>query len=261
MVKLNKIQDFLNTYAPSVYAEDYDNVGLLVESKNKDIKKVLITLDIDEAVARDAVEKGCDLIISHHPLIFNPIKRLTQNDSISRTIISLVKNDISLISIHTNFDSVKSGLCDLFLDKIADTKERIALTGDKENGCGRFAHLSNEKTLSDILDRVKNEFNLNTVKYIGDTSQKILKIAVCNGSGADFIYDAKELGADVFVSGDIKYHHARFAYENNISLIEVPHYNAEIIFSDFVKDLLKKEFKNDLDIYVTDKNIDVFNVF
>lgn len=259
MVKLNKILDFLYGFAPVEFAESYDNVGLLVGDKNKDVKKVLITLDADENVVDDAKKSECDLIISHHPLIFTPIKRITEDDSMSKSIIKLIKNDISLISMHTNFDSVNSGLCDLFLDKIAKTKDRTSIEGDSENGLGRIAQLCEVKSLLDILNTIKNEFKIDNLKYIGDKEKEIKKIAVCNGGGADFVYKARKLGADLYISGDFKYHHARIAYENGISLIDVPHYNAEIIFCEYLKDLLNKEFSNKLDILVTDKNIDVWN--
>ncbi len=259
MVKLNKILEFLSNLAPFEYAESYDNIGLLVGDKEREINKVMITLDADEKVVNDAFKKECELIISHHPLIFTPLKKIITDDSISRTVIDLIKNDISLISMHTNFDSVESGLCDLFLDKVADTKQRIALHGDEINGCGRIAELKNSTTLMNLLNIVKKEFNLNSLRYIGNKEKKIEKIAVCNGGGADFIYNAKEMGADVYISGDIKYHHARFAYENDISLIEVPHYEAEIIFCKYLKEILEKHFRNKLDICVTDKNINVWN--
>ena len=261
MVKLDKVLEFINSFAPASLAEDYDNVGLLVGNKDKEVNKVLITLDIDENVVQEAKKIGCELVISHHPLIFSPLKRVTDESSISRTVISLIKNDISLISAHTNFDSVNSGLCDLFFDKIADTKERTSLQGEEENGCGRIAELKSEIILSDILNNIKKEFNLSTVRYVGDVDKRIKKVAVCNGGGADFVYDAYSLGADLYITGDIKYHHARFVYENGMSLVEVPHYNAEIIFCEYLKELLKKQFGNDLDICVTDKNIDIWNQF
>ena len=258
MVKLNKILDFLCDFAPVELAESYDNVGLLIGDKNKEVKKVLITLDVDEKVVDDAVKKGCDLVISHHPLIFTPVKTITEDSSISRTIIKLIKNDISLISMHTNFDSVSSGLCDVFLDKIALTDTRCSIEGDEVNGAGRVAYLKETKTLSSIITKVKEEFGLENVKYIGKPDDKIEKIAVCNGGGADFIYKAYESGAQLYISGDFKYHHARFAYENGIALIEVPHYNAEIAFCQYVYDLLKSQFFNDADILITDKNENVW---
>ena len=257
MVVLNKIVDFLNSFAPFESAEDYDNVGLLVGDKNKKIKKIMITLDVDEKVVDDAVKHNCDLIISHHPLIFSPLKKVVSDDSCARSVISLIKNDISLISVHTNFDSAKSGLCDLFLDKIIKTSNRMSLD---ENGIGRIADITQECKLTNIIENIKNGFNLTVLRYVGDKNKTIKKIAVCNGGGAEFIYNAKEMDADLYISGDIKYHHARFAHENDIALVEVPHYNAEIIFCEYVKELLKKEFKKDFELIITDENKDVWNL-
>ena len=258
MAELNKIIDFLKSFAPFELAEDYDNVGLLVGDKNKEIKKIMITLDVDEKVVENAKERGCDLIISHHPLIFSPLKRVVSDDSCARSVIALIKNDIALVSVHTNFDSADSGLCDLFLDKIVEVKNRTSID---INGIGRIADLCCECELSEILVKVKDEFNLSAFRYVGDKNKKISKIAVCNGGGADFVYSAKEKGADLYISGDIKYHHARFAYENDIALIEVPHYNAEIIFCEYMKELLEKEFKDTFELVITDENKDVWNNF
>ena len=258
MVKLNNILEFLCSFAPVEFAESYDNVGLLIGDKNKDVKKVLVTLDVDEKVVDDALAKGCDLVVSHHPLIFTPIKTITGDNSISRTIIKLIKNDISLISMHTNFDSVSSGLCDLFLDKIALTDEKCSIEGDATDGVGRIAHLAEPETLSEIICKVKKEFVLESVKYVGNPDEKIEKISVCNGGGADFVYKAYESGAQLYISGDFKYHHARFAYENGIALIEVPHYNAEIAFCEYVYKLLNTQFGSNADILITDKNENVW---
>ncbi len=261
MVKLNKIVDFLDSFAPFDFAESYDNVGLLVGDKDKEINRVLITLDADKEVINDAKSKNCDLVISHHPLIFKALKRVVSDDAVSKTLMTLIKNDISLVSVHTNFDSVKFGLCDLFLDKIIKTKNREALSGDSENGIGRIADLCEAATLEDILNSVRGEFDISNLRYVGDKNRVIKRIAVCNGGGAEFVYDAKEMGADLYVSGDIKYQHARYAYENDITLIEIPHYNAEIIFCQYLKEILEKEFENSIEILVTDKNKDVWSVF
>ncbi len=261
MVELNKIIGFLNSFAPDCLAEDYDNVGLLVGNTNKEIHRVLITLDADEAVAKDAVDKGCELVISHHPLIFKPLKRVVDDDSTARAVIELVKNDVALISVHTNFDGVKSGLCDLFLDKIADTENRCAIEGDSDNGSGRMAQMKNTTPLCEILQKVKEVFLVDNLRYVGSPKKKASKIAVCNGGGADFIYAAKAAACDLYISGDFKYHHARFAYENDMALIEVPHYNAEIMFCEYIKELLENEFGNDIEISITDKNINVWNEF
>lgn len=258
MVKLTEVTEFLNSIAPPHLAESYDNVGLLIGDKDKEIHKVLVTLDADEAVALDAQKKQVDLVVSHHPLIFKPLSRITGEDAASRTVLSFIKGDIALFAMHTNFDSVKSGLGDLFLDKIAETKNRVPLEGDGENGIGRFAEVAETLVFDRLLDRIKTAFHLHSLRYIGSENKPIRKIAVVNGGGAEYICLAKKMGADCFVSGDIKYHQARFAYENDLALVEIPHYSAEIIFCEYAKQLLVEQFGSKLEVLVTDKNIDIW---
>ncbi len=258
MVKQAEIIDFLNKVAPLQLAESYDNVGLLVGESQKDVHRVLVTLDVDEMVVREAKVLGVEMILSHHPLIFSPLKRITGEDGLSRTIMAMLKHDISLVSVHTNFDSVKYGLGDAFLDKFADTLHRASIDGDEENGIGRIADMKEPVIFEALLTKIKQAFDMHSLRYIGDEKKIIRKIAVVNGGGAEYVYAAKEQGADCFVSGDIKYHQARFAYENDIALVEVPHYNAEIMFCGMMKDLLAKQFGNRLTVFETKTNIDIW---
>lgn len=261
MVNLAEIVSFFDTVAPQNLKEDYDNVGLLIGDREKKIEKVLVTLDADESVLEEAINLGADIVLTHHPLIFKPLTSITSGDSVSRTVMKLIKNDIALFSMHTNFDSVKDGLGDLFLEKVCKTKNRTTIEGDGENGIGRIGELLHPTLLSGLLEAVKKEFSLSNVRYVGDKKKEIKKIAVCNGGGAEFVYAAKELGADCYVSGDVKYQHARFAYENDIALIEVPHYAAEKIFIDFAAKLLKEKFGDALEVLKTQENIDVWKQY
>lgn len=260
MVKLTELMDFLDLTAPPHLAEDYDNVGLLIGDKEKEIDRVLITLDVDETVAADACEQQADLVLSHHPLIFKPLSRLTEEDAAVRAILPLVRNEIALFAMHTNFDSVKFGLGDLFLDKIAETNNRVPLEGDGENGIGRIADVADKLSFGELLNRIKTEFHIRSLRYIGSENRPIRKIAAVNGGGAVYVYAAKRMGADCFVSGDIKYHQARFAYENDLALVEIPHYSAEIVFCDYVKQILEKQFGSRIEVLTTDKNIDIWKL-
>ena len=261
MVKISEVVSYLHSFAPPALAESYDNVGLLIESKQEQTEKILVTLDVDEAVAQEAVELGTDLIVSHHPLIFKPLRRIAQDDAISRTAVSLIKNDIALFSMHTNFDSVRTGLCDLFLDKICKTTERMPIEGEGEDGAGRVAELADKTETKIILEKIKTEFKMSSVRFVGDENKTVSRVAVCNGGGADFVYQAKAMGADCYISGDIKYQHARFAYENGMVLIEVPHYSAERIFIDYAAELLEKRFADAVKIIKTKSNKDIWKKY
>lgn len=251
MVKLKEITDFLYSVAPTYLAESYDNVGLLVEGGNENVKKVLVSLDTDLSVAEEAKEKGCSLLISHHPLIFKPVKRVKKEDA----LFSLIKNNISLYAMHTNYDAVKGGLCDVLLSKIAETQNTEILSGDEESEIGRIAELKSEVTLAEFAENVKERLGLKCLRVVGNKDKKIKTIAICNGGGADFVYDAHAKGADLYISGDFKYHHARHAYENNMALLEITHYDAEILFIDEIAECLKKEFGDRLEVLKSEKNV------
>lgn len=251
MVNLKEITDFLFSIAPVCLAEDYDNVGLLVESENTEIESVLISLDTDNKVVSEAQEKGCDMIISHHPLIFKPIKKIKKDDA----VFSLVKNNIALFAMHTNYDAVHGGLCDVLLNKICDCKDISPLVGEETDSIGRMAELKEEVAFSDFCERVKKVLGIDSLKIVGDKEKKIKTVAICNGGGADFVYDAKDKGADLYISGDFKYHHARFCYENDMALLELTHYDAEIIFVEALAQMIEKEFGEKLNVLKSAENI------
>lgn len=254
MVNLRELTDFLHTVAPLYLAEDYDNVGLIIENDKDCAESVLISLDTDQDVVKEAKEKGCDLVISHHPLIFKPLKKITKKDC----VFSLIKENIALYAMHTNYDSVKGGLCDVLLSKVGEFENVLSLTGDEPDAIGRIAELKKETTFKAFAENIKSVLGICNLRVVGDLNKKIKTVAVCNGGGADFVYDAFSKGADVYISGDFKYHHARFAYENDMPLIEITHYDAEILFIDAIEKLLKEKFGDKLKIYKSQENINVW---
>ncbi|MBE7028580.1 MAG: Nif3-like dinuclear metal center hexameric protein [Ruminococcaceae bacterium] len=256
MVKLKEITDFLYSFCPDYLAEDYDNVGLLIEGTDDEIERVLVSLDTDDIVADEASEKGCQLIVSHHPLIFKPIKRVAKDDAVSK----IIRNNISLYSMHTNYDAKEGGLCDALLLKIAQTQNVFPLVEGQDGALGRIADLKSEMTLSEFAENVKKELSLDILRVVGDRDKMIKTVAICGGGGGDFVYDALSKGADLYISGDFKYHHARLAFEKGMALLEISHYDAEILFIDEVKKLLSKEFGSRLEVIKSEKNINPWNV-
>ena len=250
MVTTKELCDYLDTLAPSALAEDYDNVGLLIGDCEAEISKILISLDTDASVVGEAKRLGADLILSHHPLLFHPVKQIVKQDAIGNTVIQLIQNGIQLYAMHTNFDSVKNGLCDYFLKTACGAEPCQSIEGEFPDGIGRIAELPKTILLSDLLVVLKDRLHMEHVRFVGNESQTITKLAVCNGGGADLIYDAYRLGADVYISGDFKYHHARCAHENGRALIEVPHYEAEILFCDYLAEILQAHFGDKCEFFV-----------
>lgn len=254
MVELKEITAYLDMLAPASLAEDYDNVGLLVGDKDSRINRLLVSLDTDEYVCREAAERGAELIISHHPLLFRPAKAIVKQDSAGKTIYGLITSGISLYAMHTNFDSVSGGLGDYFLDCACGVKPFNCIEGEFPNGIGRIAHLETETTFGELMDHIKRNLGMKQMRYVGERDTIIKTVAACNGGGADLAYSAYSMGADVYLSGDLKYHHARYAYENGLCLAEIPHYEAEIIFCRHVAALLKAHFKDRCEILISEQN-------
>ena len=235
----------LNKLADVKLAENWDNVGLLLGNNNNEVNKVLVCLDVTTDVIEEAIANNVNLIVSHHPLIFKPLKSLDfTSDFKSRIIRDLIKNDISVISFHTNLDSATLGLNDYLakLLKLEDIQVLFEHNLDKTAGLGRIGKLSSPLKYSDFITYLKDKFSLENVAAVIGDKKEISTVALLGGSGADFIYTLPEV--DVYLTGDVGYHVALDAIEMKKNIIDIGHYTESL-----VKDLL-------LD-YISELNVEV----
>lgn len=248
-MKLYEIISILENAFPPEGAYEWDNVGLLLGDKDADIKKVLLTLDITEAVIAEATDKECDLILSHHPILFSGIKKITTDSSEGRIILSAAKNGICIYSAHTNCDVAPCGTNE-HLSWLLSLENAIPL---EENGLGRIGTLSTALTLDELASQVKSALGLDFVRVCGDGQKPVKTVAISSGSGADSIPFAIEKGADVMVTGDTKYRVMLDAVRD-ICIIDAGHYGTEISVCDIFKKLL-----SDCDIeLITSDSRDVY---
>ena len=251
MVNKNELFAFFEDIAPKHLAEDYDNVGLLVEGETDEIECLVLALDADEQIVCDAKKQGAQLIVTHHPVMFRPLNRLTEEEGGERTVRRLLQSGIGLFAMHTNFDAAKDGLCDAFLDSFGEFSRRSSFSGEAD-GIGRIGLLKESVTLADLLQKGRALYAKNApLFYVGDEQAEVRKVAVCNGGGGDLLFEAASLGADVYISGDFKHHHARFAYENHINLIQINHYDAEIAFCTLMQKKLQAAFGSRLKVLIS----------
>ena len=238
MPKLKEIIDILELTVPAYLKEEWDNIGLIIGDREAEIKKVIVALDCTESVILEAVSKNADLIITHHPLIFEAVKNIDFNTSLGNKIKKLITNNINLVSLHTNFDKVVGGTSDT-VSEFLELSDMKNLTDD-EFSLGKIGNI-NSLTLEEFALKVKDKLNLKSLKYIGDNSKIINKVAVVSGSGADFLYEAKKMGADCLVTSEVKHHIAIDALENDIAIIDAGHFETENIamktFCEILKDL------------------------
>lgn len=348
-MRVQDITSYLESLAPLQLQESYDNAGLIVGSPQQEVTQVLLSLDCTEAVVDEAIEKGCNLIISHHPIVFGGLKKINGKNYVERVVIKAIKNDIALYAIHTNLDNVFDGVNAMIMDKlgIADRKILSSKTGvlkklvtfaptadaDKvraalfEAGAGNIGNYSeasfnaegfgtfkgNEQTNPhvgepgkqhqepelkieviypayleskllkalftahpyeevaydlyqltnttdrigagmvgeldqpvaepDLLESLKTIFNVPVIRHTALLNKPIKKVAVCGGAGSFLLGDAMRAGADIFITGDFKYHQF-FDAEDKLVIADIGHYESEQFTPQLLADILNKKFSS-----------------
>lgn len=225
-MKISEIIEIIENIAPPEIAEEWDNVGLLLGDKDKNVSKVLVALDINAEIIKQAVENKVDLIVTHHPLIFKPIGRVTD-----KNLLVLLENKIAVYSAHTNLDNCEDGV-----NKVL--AELLELENIKREGMSAYGDC-NECDSLQFIELVKTKLGVNSVRCSNVTDKKIKKVAVLGGSGGDFLMNAVNLGCDAFITGEASYHDAQCACENNILLITAGHFETENPVVDMLCELLQ----------------------
>jgi len=234
MARSAKVQDlyhYLCKFAPPQLAEEWDNVGLQLGSLQDTVTGVLVSLDVTEAVLWEAVEHNANLIVTHHPLFFRPVSRLDDSTVPTRLARLATQMDLNVLSFHTNLDATRQGLNDLLAKqlKLRGIQTLLPTTkkGFSKAGLGRVGQTSKTK-LKDFLPKVGRLLKLRQFTYVGDLQAAIRKVAVMTGSGGAFFQEAKRAGADVLITGDVKYHHALDANAQGLAMIDIGHFSGEI---------------------------------
>ena len=246
MTKVKDVFEYLNRLAPVTLKEDFDNVGLLVGDGENEVHKIMVALDITDEVICEAVSFGAELIVSHHPVIFDPMKAVLRSELGGRKIYNLIKNDISAICMHTNLDIAESGVNDALISILGASSagylEYTSTDADGiKHGCGRVGELENEMALSDFLSICKENLKSNGLRY-HDAGLNVKKLAVMGGSGGSAVALAKELGCDTYVTADVKYNNFLDAKELGINLIDADHFCTENVIVPILNDELCKAF-------------------
>lgn len=245
-IKCNKICEHIETLCPKNLTEEWDNVGLLVGDPEQEVQKVLVALDATPEVILEAIKEKVDMIVTHHPLFIpqfsGPIKSITTDSLIGKAVITLVRNNISLYCAHTNLDIATGGVNDVLGNTLGLEKLNLLqiTTDDGSNGIGRIGILPEETELGEFAKVVKQRLKLETIRLIGDAKVKVQKVALCSGSGMSMLNIVAESKADVFVTGDVKYHEAQEALAIGINIIDVGHYQSENIIVPVLSKYIEK---------------------
>ena len=246
-MKCRNMIEKLNRLAPESMACEWDNPGLLAGRRDKEVERILLAVDADDAVIEEAVRVRADLLLTHHPLIFKPLKKVNDDDFISRRIIRLIKEDISYYAMHTNFDAAPGCMADLAAERLelreTEVLEPMGETGDGiPYGIGKYGLLPKEMTVREVAEHVKQVFHLPFVTVYGEGEKLVKKAAVCPGSGGGTLRYALSCGTQVYITGDIGHHTGIDAVAEGMAVIDAGHFGVEQIFMDFMKEYASREF-------------------
>lgn len=250
---MERIINAIERECPTQLAYSWDNVGLLVGRRNHTAKKVLISLDVNKNSIDRAIEIGADVIVSHHPAIFSPMKRITDDSDIMR----LIENKINVYSAHTNMDNAKNGinarLAQLF--ELSDILIIDPCEADSSCGLGRVGNLKESVDIYTLCETVKEKLSTPHVRLINQKTSKIERVAVLGGSCSEYIPMAAKMGAQAIITGDMKYHDSLDRYYEGITVIDAGHFPTENLVKNIFKEILEKI--DGLEIEICDEK-DVF---
>lgn len=243
IMRLKEVIAQLEQFCPPQFAVSWDNSGLQVGRYNQEISTICLAVDASTPVIEYAVQKGADLLITHHPLLFSGLKRIHDRDFTGRRVIELIRNDIACYAMHTNFDVM--GMADAAADllKLRD-REVLEVTYEDDvskEGIGRIGKLPEFMKLDDFAALVREAFDLEQVRVYGDGNDAVITCAILPGSGKEEIDLAVAAGADVYVTGDMNHHAGLDAVEKGIAVIDAGHYGVEKLFVPYMKDYLRRE--------------------
>jgi dinuclear metal center YbgI/SA1388 family protein len=251
MQRLRELITVIEDIAPPELAADWDNTGLQVGDPDMKVGRVMVALDPLPGTVSEAAGSGCGLLVTHHPLFFRPIKSIDLSHGAGEAVKLAVERGVAIYSAHTSLDRIPNGVSDVLAGMLGIRRARPMERAEgfpAGYGFGRVGVLQAKTTVRRTAQKLKKALDVDAVRVTGDMDKGIRRVAVCGGSGAELIEAAVRAGADVYVTGDVKYHDALKAAELGLAVIDVGHLGSELpVVYEFAillrKAFMKKGFK------------------
>lgn len=244
MIKVKDIAKAIEEFAPLPLQESYDNAGLQVGNPEMNVAAILLCLDVTEEIIKEAKERNCNMIVSHHPLIFKGLKNLTGATPTQKIVMDALQSEIAVYSAHTNLDSAFDGVSFEMATNL-DLKDLHVLVPHAEGsstGLGVVGYTPTPVPRIEFLRKVKETFGVKALRYSGESPHVVVrKVALCGGSGASFIDDAIKSGADVFLTGDVKYHDFT-SYGHEILIADIGHFESELCSRKILSRIIREAY-------------------
>jgi dinuclear metal center YbgI/SA1388 family protein len=242
-IHVRDLADFLETFAPSRLAESWDNVGLLVGDMAAAVERAMTCLTITPTTVREAIDGKAQLIVTHHPFPFRPLKQLTSATPEGRMLLELIAAGVAVYSPHTAFDSAAEGINARLAEGIGLQNVQVLLPADDGAlGAGRWGEYATKQSLGDVIDRVKNFLDIPQLHIVGTLTSSVRAVGVACGSAGEFLAPARDAGCQCLVTGEVRFHTALEAEASGIALILAGHFASERFALDALAKILAEQF-------------------
>ena len=240
-MKIQKVICALERFAPLPLQESYDNAGLQVGLTEAEISGALLCLDVTEEVVDEAIRRGCNLVVAHHPLIFRKLAHVSDGNYVERTVMKAIKNDVVIVAAHTNLDNAEGGVNFKIAEKLR-LQDLQPLQGPVVDGkwSGVVGMLPKPLSAEEFVALVKREFRVESLRANELLRRPIQRVALCGGSGAFMLGDALRAGADAFLTGEMGYHEF-FGHEQQLQICVIGHYESEQFTPEIFRDIISRE--------------------
>lgn len=242
-MKIKEVIEALERFAPLPLQESWDNAGLQVGLTEAEVSGALLCLDVTCQIVDEAIKKGCNLIVSHHPLIFRKLARLTGEDYVQQAVMKALLNNIVILSMHTNMDNARGGVNYKMAEKMGLRNVRFMSpkqVDGVECGSGVMGEFEEPVAADDFIIMLKKTFGVECVQANQLLRRPIRMVAMCGGSGSFLLDEAVAAGADAFLTGEMHYHEF-FGREQQIQIAVIGHYQSEQYTSEIFRDIIERE--------------------
>ena len=260
MTKVRDIASAIEEFAPRHLQESYDNAGLQVGDPDAEVSGVLLCLDVTEEILAEALTRECNLIVSHHPLIFHGLKDLTGSNPTQRIVIEAIKKGLSIYSAHTNLDSTWDGVSHEMARRLNITEITVLepQPGDLKAGLGVVGNITPTPKI-EFLRKIKDTFNVQALRYSSQSSALVIRrVALCGGSGASLFEAAVARKADIYITGDVKYHDFT-SFGHEIIIADIGHYESELCSREILFRIIHGSYP-ELETYFSDTEINPIKI-
>lgn len=240
-MKIKDITDVIERFAPLAYQESYDNAGLIVGRPDDEVRQALLAVDVTDEVLDEAEREGCDLVVTHHPIVFHPLKRFNSADMVQRCVERAIRRGIALYACHTNLDSAPGGMSWRLaaLLGIGELSVLQPSEGDPRAGFGVVGELPEPLPTVEFMRRIQQRLGVKVVRHSDLVSEQVRRIALCTGAGASLMADARRAGADLYVTADLKYNDFMFP-DGEFVVADIGHFESEYCAIELLFEVLSK---------------------